>query len=87
MGTISWIKPYGSDWVLSVNGVARMMILLTAILVPLANLSSSTTSRETKGFLISILVIESAVVGVFTSGDLLSFFLPLKFGVYRCLRG
>ena len=73
--TIAWIKPYGIDWVLSVNGVSIMMILLTAILVPLAILSSSSTLRETKGFLISILVIESAVVGVFTSGDLLSFFL------------
>ena len=73
--TISWIKPYGIDWVLSVNGVSILMILLTAILVPLAILSSSSALRETKGFLISILVIESAVVGVFTSGDLLSFFL------------
>ena len=44
-------------------------------MVPLAILSSSASLRETKGFLISILVIESAVVGVFTSGDLLSFFL------------
>ena len=30
--TIAWIKPYGIDWVLSVNGVSIMMILLTAIL-------------------------------------------------------
>ena len=37
--TIAWIKPYGIDWVLSVNGVSIMMILLTAILVPLAILS------------------------------------------------
>ena len=72
---IPWIKPYGINWVLETDGVSTMMVLLTAILVPLAILSSSSTLRETKGFLISILVIESAVVGVFTSGDLLSFFL------------
>jgi len=72
---IPWIKPYGINWVLEADGVSAMMVLLTAILVPLAILSSSSTLRETKGFLISILVIESAVVGVFTSGDLLSFFL------------
>jgi len=72
---IPWIKPYGINWVLEADGVSTMMVLLTAILVPLAILSSSSTLRETKGFLISILVIESAVVGVFTSGDLLSFFL------------
>ena len=72
---IPWIKPYGINWVIEVDGVSAIMVLLTAILVPLAILSSSASLRETKGFLISILVIESAVVGVFTSGDLLSFFL------------
>ena len=72
---IPWIKPYGINWVIEVDGVSTIMVLLTSILVPLAILSSSASLRETKGFLISILVIESAVVGVFTSGDLLSFFL------------
>ena len=72
---IPWIKPYGINWVIEVDGVSAIMVLLTSILVPLAILSSSASLRETKGFLISILVIESAVVGVFTSGDLLSFFL------------
>ena len=72
---IPWIKPYGINWVMGYDGIALTMILLTTVLVPLSLLSSSSTLRQTKGFLISILVLESSVIGVFTSADLLTFFL------------
>ncbi|MEC7820532.1 MAG: hypothetical protein VYD26_04085 [Actinomycetota bacterium] len=52
---IPWVKPYGINWVIEVDGVSAIMVLLTSILVPLAILSSSASLRETKGFLISIL--------------------------------
>ena len=72
---ILWIKPYGINWFLGYDGIALTMIILTTILVPLSLLSSSFTLRQTKGFLISILVLEASVIGVFTSADLLTFFL------------
>tara|TARA_B100000586_G_C20115471_1_gene432982 strand:+ start:3694 stop:5181 length:1488 start_codon:yes stop_codon:yes gene_type:complete len=72
---IPWIKPYGINWVMGYDGIALTMILLTTVLVPLSLLSSSSTLRQTKGFLISILVLEASVIGVFTSADLLTFFL------------
>ncbi len=72
---IAWIKPYGINWFIGYDGISLVMILLTTLLVPLALLSSSSSLRRSKGFLISILVLESAVMGVFTSADLLTFFL------------
>jgi len=72
---LPWIKLYGINWVVGYDGISLAMIFLTTILVPLSILSSSAILRRTKGFLISVLILEAAVIGVFTSADLLTFFL------------
>ena len=72
---LPWIKLYGINWVVGYDGISLIMVLLTTVLIPLSILSSSSTLRQTKGFLISILILEASVIGVFTSADLLTFFL------------
>src|SRR5208282_2853639 len=60
---------------IGVDGVSLFLVLLTTFLTPLAILCSWQAIRENvKGFFIALLVIETAMIGVFVSLDLLLFF-------------
>ena len=60
---------------LGVDGISLFLVLLTTFLTPLAILCSWESIRENvKGFFIAILVIETAMIGVFVSLDLFLFF-------------
>src|SRR6202040_271621 len=60
---------------LGVDGISLFLVLLTTFLTPLAILCSWQAIHENvKGFFIALLVIETAMIGVFVSLDLLLFF-------------
>ena len=59
-----------------VDGISLFLVLLTTFLTPLAILCSWNSIHEkVKGFFIAILVIETAMIGVFVSLDLFLFFV------------
>jgi len=61
---------------IGVDGVSLFLVLLTTFLTPLAILCSWESIRENvKGFFIALLVIETAMIGVFVSLDLFLFFV------------
>jgi len=61
---------------LGVDGISLFLVLLTTFLTPIAILCSWESIKENvKGFFVSILVIETAMIGVFLSLDLFLFFL------------
>jgi len=61
---------------LGVDGVSLFLVLLTTFLTPLAILASWESIQEkVKGFFIALLVIETAMIGVFVSLDLFLFFV------------
>ena len=61
---------------IGIDGLSLFPVLLTTFLTPLAILCSWTSIHENvKGFFIAILVIETAMIGVFVSLDLFLFFL------------
>jgi len=61
---------------LVVDGISFFLVLLTTFLTPLAILCSWQSIRENvKGFFISLLVIETAMIGVFLALDLFLFFV------------
>src|ERR1700723_2739524 len=60
---------------IGVDGISLFLVLLTTFLTPLAILCSWQAIQENvKGFFIALLVIETAMIGVFVSLDLLLFF-------------
>ena len=71
------------DWIgqaahyhLGVDGISLFLVLLTTFLTPIAILCSWESIRDNvKGFFIAILVIETAMIGVFLSLDLFLFFV------------
>ncbi len=61
---------------LGVDGISLFLVLLTTFLTPVSILCSWESIHENvKGFFISILVIETAMIGVFVSLDLFLFFV------------
>lgn len=61
---------------LGVDGISLFLVLLTTFLTPLAILCSWQSIHENvKGFFVSLLVIETAMIGVFLALDLFLFFV------------
>jgi NADH-quinone oxidoreductase subunit M len=61
---------------LGVDGISLFLVLLTTFLTPLAILCSWESIQDrAKGFFISLLVLETGMIGVFVSLDLFLFFL------------
>jgi NADH-quinone oxidoreductase subunit M len=71
-----WMPQWNIHYHLGIDGISLFLVLLTTFLTPLSILCSWESIRENvKGFFIAILVIETAMIGVFISLDLFLFFL------------
>src|SRR5437867_1391608 len=72
----SWIASIGARYHLAVDGISLWLVLLTTLLMPIAILSSWTAieKRQTTYYAL-MLLLESAMIGVFVSLDLLLFYL------------
>ncbi|MBA2313017.1 MAG: NADH-quinone oxidoreductase subunit M [Actinobacteria bacterium] len=76
LGTsLSWIPEWGIGYVVGVDGVSLWMIMLTAFLTPLSVLASWSIVERVKPFFIFMLVLESALIGVFAALDMFLFYL------------
>lgn len=73
---LEWIPAFGISYHLGVDGISLFMILLTTFLTPLIILSSwNSIASNLKGYLISMLVLETGIIGVFVSLDLFLFYV------------
>ena len=72
----TWIQSLGISYHLGIDGISLFLVLLTTFLTPLAILSSWTAITEkVKGFYISMLFLETGMIGVFVSLDLFLFYV------------
>src|SRR5688500_7555834 len=73
---VSWIGSIGARYHLGVDGVSLWLLLLTTLLMPIAVLSSWTAIKKRPlAYYAFLLILESAMIGVFVSLDLLLFYL------------
>jgi len=71
-----WIPSIGARYQMGVDGVAVLLILLTTLLGVIAALSSwNYIQKREKEYYALLLLLQTAVVGVFTSMDLFLFYL------------
>ena len=71
-----WIESLGISYHLGLDGISLFLILLTTFLTPLAILSSWTAiTDKAKGYYISMLLLETGMIGVFVSLDLFLFYV------------
>lgn len=71
-----WIAAIGARYHLGVDGISLWLVILTTLLMPIAVLSSWTAvSKRQPTYYALMLLLESAMIGVFVSLDLLLFYL------------
>jgi NADH-quinone oxidoreductase subunit M len=72
---VTWIPQLGASYTVGLDGLSLPLFVLNALLVFLAVLVSWNTVLRSRTYFALILVLETAVAGVFSSFDLLLFFL------------
>ena len=73
---VSWMPSFGIDYLLGVDGISLLLLVLTGFLTPLALLCSWESIEEhVKAFSVLVLVLETAMMGVFVSLDLFLFYV------------
>jgi NADH-quinone oxidoreductase subunit M len=71
-----WMPAFGISYLLGVDGISLLLVVLTGFLTPIALLGSWESVHErVKAFSIFILLLESAMIGVFVSTDLFLFYV------------
>ena len=82
---VSWIGAIGARYHVAVDGISLWLVLLTTLLMPIAVVSSWTAIHKRQlSYYAFVLILESAMIGVFVSFDLLLFYLFLKRHLCRC---
>lgn len=76
-----WYAAVHASYHLGADGITVVMVLLTAILTPLAVLISWSVEHNLRTHLALLLVLETGLLGVFVSLDLLMFFVFWEVGL------
>jgi NADH-quinone oxidoreductase subunit M len=71
-----WVPAFGISYLVGVDGISLLLVVLTGFLTPLALLGSwASVHRRTRAFCVFVLLLESAMMGVFLSLDLFLFYV------------
>ncbi|MCJ7624455.1 MAG: NADH-quinone oxidoreductase subunit M [Anaerolineaceae bacterium] len=76
-----WYQALNSQFHLGIDGISLTMIVLTTLLTPLAILASYSITEKIKAYMILFLLLETGMLGVFLSLDLLIFFVFWEIGL------
>ena len=72
----AWIPAFGISYFVGVDGISLLLLVLTGFLTPLALLGSwESVQTHTRAFCVFVLLLESAMMGVFVSLDLFLFYV------------
>ena len=73
---VPWVGSIGAHYHVGVDGISLWLVILTTLLLPISILSSWTSvEKRPLAFFAFLLLLESAMIGVFVSLDLLLFYL------------
>jgi NADH-quinone oxidoreductase subunit M len=72
---VPWIPAFNIHYHMGVDGLSMPFVFLTLFLCPLCILASWTIKEKVKGYFALFLLLEGAMIGVFTSLDLFLFFV------------
>ena len=78
---VNWFPSIGSSFHIGVDGISLAMLLLTTLLTPLAILASFEIEENVRTYMFLFLLMETAMMGLFVSLDLIIFFIFWEFGL------
>ncbi|MEN4013648.1 MAG: NADH-quinone oxidoreductase subunit M [Chloroflexota bacterium] len=76
-----WYGAINSSYHVGIDGISLPMVLLTTLLTPLAILASFGIQEKVKAYMILFLLLETGMLGVFLSLDLILFFVFWEVGL------
>jgi NADH-quinone oxidoreductase subunit M len=76
-----WYSAINASYHVGMDGIALVMVLLTTLLTPLVILASFKIEERVKPYMILFLLLETGMLGVFLSLDLLLFFVFWEVGL------
>jgi len=72
----SWIKAFNINYTIGVDGISILLLLLTTFIMPFCVLASwSYIKTRVQAFMICLLIMETAMVGVFVALDFVLFYV------------
>jgi NADH-quinone oxidoreductase subunit M len=73
---VDWVASLGIGYYVGLDGISLLLVLLTTLLSAIAILSTWTAITErVKEFMVSMLLLETALIGVFSAVDLFAFYV------------
>ena len=72
---VPWIGSLGANYYVGVDGVSVWLVLLTTFLMPISILASWGVTKRVREYMLFMLILETGMIGVFVSWDLLLFYL------------
>ncbi|MBZ0264471.1 NADH-quinone oxidoreductase subunit M [bacterium] len=70
-----WVPSLGINYHLGLDGISLLLVLLTTFLGPIVVLGSSAVTKHLKGYFISMLLLQTGMLGTFLSLDLFLFYI------------
>ncbi len=72
---LSWVRDWGINYHLGIDGISLFLVLLTALLFPICFLASNSVNKRIKEYVIALLLTEWAILGVFLALDMVLFYI------------
>lgn len=76
-----WFPAIGAGYHMGIDGITLPLFLLTVILTPISILASFSIEDNVKMYMVLFLIMETAMLGLFASLDLIIFFIFWEFGL------
>lgn len=77
---VMWVKIINSYYYVGVDGISLLLILLTTLIFPVSLIASlKTIKTRVKEYFFLMLILEGALIGVFTSLDMILFYVFWEF--------
>ncbi|MBN8547951.1 MAG: NADH-quinone oxidoreductase subunit M [Deltaproteobacteria bacterium] len=70
-----WIPGFGISYTIGVDGISVLLVLLTTFLMPIIVLASPSIHSRPRGYLASMLVLQTAMIGTLVSLDVFLFYV------------
>lgn len=74
-----WFDDLGTGYIVGVDGFSIFMIVITAVLFPIGLLAGQRMDHRIKAYTVFFLLLETAIMGIFLSLDLIAFFVFWEF--------
>src|SRR5499433_489519 len=72
---VPWMRFYGIEYFVGIDGISLFLILLTTFLMPIAILASWSVKDKVKEYLFFMLTLETGMLGAFVALDLFLFYV------------